>query len=783
MEIDKHIHLFNNTSDSESTLKDLLDKYIGYWKWFLFGITVSLCFAFLYLRYQVPLYEVNASILIKDEKKGGALSELSAFEDLGILKGNSNIDNEIEVLKSRSLMTLVAKELNLNVQYFIVQSPIDEEKFDSSPVLLVFEDGISASDNLKTDFTLSFNSNTTFNLFNKRDLGLHKLDETVSTEYGKIKIIPNPKVLYDLSGKEVKIVINPLLVIVDRFREAISISPVNAKSNVIAISLKDAVKERAEAIVNNLIKQHNTDAITDKNEVSKNTAAFINDRIQFITRELSEVEGDAEQFKTEHKLVDVESEAKVFLQNSSVSELEIVENNTQIKLADYMLDYTYKHANAGELIPTNLGLNDAAVSEIINNYNRLALDRNRILKNSSDKNPVIQNMDSQLLGLRNSLNESLINFKNSLQIKLQELNKQENGINSRIASVPKYEREYRVIQRQQQIKEALYLYLLQKREETNIALAVTIANAKVIDNAYSDGKTVAPKRKVVYLIFALFGVLLPLIILYVVEMLDNKVHGKSDIDKLHLPFLGDIPLTDSKNKVVVSKGDSSSIAEAFRLLRTNVDFMLGAAKNKGRTIFVTSTIAKEGKSFVALNLAASMSISGKRVLLIGMDLRAPKILKYLGIRDKEGITNFISDSTKNIEDFIFQAPGSDSLFLLPAGSIPPNPAELLMNVRVKEMFDSVKEMFDYVIVDTAPVGMVTDTLLLSEYADVFVYVVRANYLDKRMLSIAENVYKEKRLKNVAVLINGSDYKKGYGYGYGGYGYGNEKADRSNKRNK
>lgn len=766
---------FSFNDDSESTLKDILDKYAGYWKWFVVGVIISVLLAFLYLRYQVPLYEVNASILIKDDKKGGALSELSAFEDLGILKGNSNLDNEIEVLKSRALMMRVGEELNLNIQYFVQQSPIDDEKFNNSPVHFSFLDSKGNSVIKRNELLVAFKSNSQFDLFisDNKFFGSFLVGDTIATSFGRFTIKSNTLHEKELAGKEIRIVLTPLSNIVDRYREAISISPINAKSNVIVISLKDAVKERAESIVNNLIKQHNADGISDKNQVSTNTANFINERIRFITSELSEVESDAEQFKTTHKLVDVESEAKVFLQTGNEREGSILETTMQLKLVDYMYEYEIKHAELEDLIPTNLGLKDASISDISSTYNHLVLERNRILKNSSKKNPVIENIDEQLVALRTNLKESLRNFKNSLLIKLIELNKQENSINNKIASVPKYEREYRIIQRQQQIKEALYLYLLQKREETNIALAVTVANAKVIDNAYSDGKTVSPKKKMVYFIAVLLGLLCPLLILYVSEILDSKVHGKRDIDLLSLPFLGDIPLTESKDKIVVARGDDSSVAEAFRLLRTNVDFMLGSNRSKGKTIFITSTIGKEGKSFVALNLATSIAISGKKVLLIGMDLRAPKILKYLNLSEKEGLTNFISDDSKKLENFILRLPTIENLDLLPSGSIPPNPSELLMNVRVKEMFDSVKDIYDYVIVDTAPVGMVTDTLLLSDYADASVFVVRANFLDKRMLSIAECLYREKRFRNMAMLINGSDYKRGYGYGYGRYGYANE----------
>jgi tyrosine-protein kinase Etk/Wzc len=634
---------------------------------------------------------------------------------------------------------------------------------------------------LEAEYSVSITSERGFALSTVKGtkIGDFLFGQEIEREYGKIIILATGDLKKDdLVGKNIRIAVTPLRNVVDNYSEAIKIEPVNKTSNVILISLRDAVKEKAAAIVNNLIKQHNADAIADKNLVSKNTAEFINDRIKYITAELSAVEGDAEEFKTRHGLVDVESEAKLFLQTGTSSEQGILEANTQKALSDYMYDYIVQHNAAGDLIPSNLGLNDVSVANMITEYNKLVLDRNRILKNSSDKNPVVENLDAQLAGIRKSIKESLFNYQAALEIKIKELNRQETGINSKIATVPKYEREYRIIQRQQQIKETLYLYLLQKREETNIALAVTVANTKVIDKAYSNGEPVAPKRKVIYFTALLLGLIIPIIAFYIIDVLDNKVHGKHDVDRTGVPFLGDIPVSDSKTKMVVSRGGNSSIAEAFRLLRTNVDFMLGKTKSKGRTIFLTSTLGKEGKSFIALNLAASIAISGKKVLLIGMDVRAPKILEYLEMDAKEGLTNYVSDPSVQLEHIILKARTVENLDILPSGSIPPNPAELLMSPRIKTMFETVADLYEYIIVDTAPIGMVTDTLLVSSYADAFVYVVRAYFLDKRLLSVPGDLFKDKRLPNMAILINGTDKEKGYGYGYGygygGYGYGLEK---------
>lgn len=762
----------------ESSLKDILQNYLRHWKWFLISLLASLVLGFVYIRYQTPLYEVNATILIKDDKKGEIASELSAFEDLGILKSNKNIDNEIEVLKSRTLMTMVVKELNLDVTYFSYGRPIEHERYYNTPVVLNYTVK-NQEPRIKGNWVLIPESDKRFVLRDGKSnekLGSYAFGDAIDTKFGKIIFTTTPFFAEVYVNKDFRVVITPVNEVVDTYLRSVKVTPVNKTSNAIKISLRDAIPEKAADIINNLIKQHNLDAIADKNQVSRNTADFISDRIKFITEELSLVEGEAQDFKTRYKLTDVESDAKLFLETGSQSEAGVLEMNTQMRVAEFMNDYVQKHNQPGDLIPANLGLSDPALTAQIGEYNKLVQERNRLLKSSGEKNPVVENLDNQLISLKASIRESLVNLKTALQIRVREMSRKEGEINSKISSVPKYEREYRIIQRQQQIKEALYLYLLQKREETNIALAVTVANAKVIDPAYSDGEPVAPKQQIIYLAALIIGMIIPVMILYVSALADTKVHGKKDIDKLRIPYLGDIPLSESKDRLVVSGNSNSGIAEAFRLLRTNVDFMVGGSKTENKTVFVTSTVGKEGKSFVALNLAASLAISGRKTLLIGMDLRAPKILNYLGMEDKKGLSDLIMRDDVSPGDYIFRIPELDNLDVLPSGSIPPNPAELLMSSRIKDLFVLLKQQYDYIIVDTAPVGMVTDTLLLNAYADAFVYVVRANYLDKRLLTIAETVFREKRLSNMAILLNGSDHSKGYGYGYGygGYGYGADK---------
>ncbi|MCA9749782.1 MAG: polysaccharide biosynthesis tyrosine autokinase, partial [Romboutsia sp.] len=423
-------------------------------------------------------------------------------------------------------------------------------------------------------------------------------------------------------------------------------------------------------------------------------------------------------------------------------------------------------------IPTSIELGDNTVNSLTQKYNELMLEKKRYLETSTEKNPIVSNINEQLRSIRDNISQGLNNLESSQKISIDALTEQDRRINSRLYSAPKQERELRTIQRQQQIKEALFLYLLQKREEIAITLGVAEPNAKIIDQPISTFNPVSPKKSVYYLAAILFGLLIPFSFIYIKDFLDTKVGGREDIEKLlNIPILGDIPKVEGKN-FLITENDHSSMAEAFRILRTNLGFIT-THNESSKVIFITSTIAHEGKSFVSSNLAVSLALAGKKTLLIGMDIRAPRIKNYLNIRGEKGITNYIVESKISLNDIILDVPKIKNLNLISSGDIAPNPAELLMNSKVKELFDKVKKDYDYIIVDTAASSIVTDTILLRNFADVFIFVIRANFLDKRQLNFIKAIYKENKLPNLALLINGVDNKRTYQYGYG-YGFEYEK---------
>ncbi|MDO9275289.1 MAG: polysaccharide biosynthesis tyrosine autokinase [Lutibacter sp.] len=759
-----------NDTDESINLREQLENYLFHWKWFVLGVAVALVVAFFYLRYTPNQYSVSTIILVDDKNSGGLASELSAFEDLGLLGGSKAVlDNEIELLKSKSLAERVVKSLGTNVTFYKQGNVIKSELFrNDSPIKINFFSPDSVFHKLDTSFTVKITSESTFTLkdANGSKSKVHNFGDLIKTRFGEISVTPLKQGKFD-DEEEVIVQIVPFESVVNRYRNALQIQPVSKQASVLRLSLTDPVKPKAIEILDNLVAQYNNDAVEDKNLTAKNTNDFINQRILIVNEELSNVEKGAEQFKTANKLTDLATEAGLAVQSKSLVEKEVLELNTQLKLAEYVSDYV--NANPGELIPANLGVGDASVDGNTEKYNQLVLERNRILKGSSNINPVIVNLNGQIKNLEESIKQSLANSKTALKISLNAIKGQQSRFASTISEVPKQERMFRDMQRQQQIMETIYLYLLQKREENAITMAVTLPSAKIIDMAYGSNAPVAPKRNIIYLAALLLGVLVPFGVIYVRSLLDNKIHSRKDLETMvKAPILGDIPKTVSERKIVVSDSDRSSVAESFRLLRTNINFMLTRVKDGGKIIFVTSTISGEGKTFVSINLAAVLSLTDKKVLLIGADIRKPKIGDYLELTYERGLTHYLMDNSLKVIDII-ESVKEVNFDFISSNLIPPNPSELLMNGRFEEVLAYGKQHYDYVIVDTAPVNLVTDTLLLSHLADMFIYVVRANYLDKRLLSIPKMMYEEKRLPNMAMLVNSTDLERGYGYGYG-YGY-------------
>ena len=773
---------FNNT-EGEFNIKEELAKYLRYWRWFVVFSFISILTAYLFLRYETSVYKIDAAIMIKDNQKSGISKDLAAFADLGIIGNSSanNPDNEIEIIKSRKILGHVVDSLNLQTSYFKKGNVKSTEIYKKVPFTFeVLDTNINLTEN---PFLVELvdKNNFKISLLEEDEFSLHSFSENIEKEYGHFKLT---KTAYfeeffgdDAVEEEFIIFIQDKDVIINNLQESISASLPNELSSIINLSIKHPNKQKAEAILDELIKQYNLDGINDKNIVSEKTINFINNRLIGIKDTLESIQDLARNYKTKNNITGLSNEGQIALTLAEEQNKVLRKINTELKLAKWVQESLENSNNLQELLPQNLGFSEASIVSSIETYNQLVITRNRLLQNAGVSNPVLVQLTQELSAARKNLATSINNLIYSLELQNEQLAKEANIVNSKVSSIPILERGFIDIARQQYIINDLYTYLLKKKEETSISLAITVPNAKIIDKAYANPIPIAPKKKIIYLGALIIGLLIPFGFIYVKDLLDTKIHTRDDVEKgTNIPFLGDIPHSDSNKKIVISKTTRSSTAEAFRLMRTNMQFMLPTSDTKKtKTIFITSTTSGEGKSFIAANLATALSLTEKKVLLLGMDLRAPKETIYLGLPDQIGVTNYLTKDDISIDDIKFKVGETKNLDVISSGVIPPNPAELLSSAKLNELFTSLQnDDYDYIIVDTAPVSLVTDTLLISKYADLFLYIIRANYLDKKVFKFIQSFYDDKKLPNMSVVLNDTDLNYGYGntYGYGyGYGYG------------
>lgn len=771
--------------EEQIDFKASLFKYIIRWPWFVASVIICMACAWIYLKQSTPAYNINASILIKDEKKGGMLgSEFSGLEDLGLLNPSKNIDNEIEILQSKSLIKDVVNELGLYIDYtaskgfktvdlygsspiLVHYSPKDAELLDAPMLLTV---GYQKNGQIEVNVTTGKGSDEE-KTFNK---SFTELPAVLSGEKGTITFMPNSQVPITENGK-LEITIQHPLAVAKNYRKALAIEPTSKTTSVATISISNTNKKRGEDFINKLVEIYNRDANDDKNEVAQNTARFIDERIAIINQELGTTEQELESFKRESGLTDLSSDAKLAIAEKSGYEKLCVENGTQLNLIKYLSDYLNKPENANTTLPVNVGLDDEALTSLISQYNALILERNRLRRASSDSNPVVRRLDSNIDDMHASLLTTINSVYKGLLITKADLDRQAGKYAGQISNAPAQERRFVSIQRQQEIKAGLYLMLLQKREENNIALAATANNAKIIDDALADDVPISPNKKIIYLAALVLGFGIPVAIIYILSLLSYRIEGHSDVERLtRVPVIGDVPLNDSDEKyaIAVRENDNDIMAETFRSLRTNLLFMLGDPDKK--VILVTSTTSDEGKTFIASNLAVSLALLGKKVVIVGLDIRKPGLNKVFHISHKErGITQYlVAPQSTDLRSMIQSSDLSANLHILPGGTIPPNPTELLARKSLDDAIELLKKDYDYVVLDTAPIGMVTDTQLIARVADISVYVCRADYTHKNDYQLINELYANKRLPGLCTVINGLDMKKkkyGYYYGYGKYG--------------
>ncbi len=764
----------------------IIKLYTRRWKWFLISLGSFLLIALIYLRYAVPKYASLAKIqiLLDDNSK---TPELSLFNDVNMLAANnSKMDDEIEVLNSRSNFVQVAKNLNLNISFFVKGNIRDTELYGSYPLRLNFLAPDSTLYNSKTTFFVEVLSSNEF-IFTDGSGESEKylFGNTVRTEAGSLVITPNINEFGILDGQYYQISIKPLFEVAENYKKKTIIIQSKEYSSIIHLKLDDPVPNRGREILAELIKVFNENAISARKEIADKTSTFINDRITEIYSNLSDVDDTAENFKADRGLADIASQASVNISAGAENRRRLQDMSTQLSIANSMRDFLETQAGY-ETLPSNIGLQDNSITSTTEKYNQLAIERRRLLESSNEKNPTIVNLDKQLEGLKKSLQARLIGMSNNLYLQVNNLENQLSRINSRIYSAPKNERALRDITRQQQTKESLYLYLLQKREESQITFASKSPKSSIVDQPYSvTYKPVSPKPSVVFLSALVLGLLFPVSIIYLNSLLDNKIHNKRELEDYirNVPILAEIPKLNKNEAKLASTSDRSVLAESLRILRENLDYLLKSKKgnedSKKNIVFVTSSVSGEGKTLIISNLASMIAATKKSVLLIGADIRNPKLHDYFEntnsvssseVPGHKGLSEFLLGDVIKAKDIIVSANKEGlNLDIVFSGKIPPNPTELLGNERIGELFEQVSDKYDYVLVDTAPVIPVSDTLLLSKYANQFLYIVKAGSTDKKVLDFPLKLKEDKKIMDLAFVVN---YVKGTDLGYGGkYGYG------------
>ena len=782
--IDERKDKLGEQSEEQVNIQELLFRYLIHWPWFVISIIICIACAWGYLRLTTPIYNISATVLIKDEKKGGGASMSSDLEKMGLegfVSSSSNVDNEIEVLRSKSLAREVVNNLGLFVTYMDEDEFPSKELYHTSPVLVSLTH--QEADKLPGRMEINMILQPTGALGVQITVGekeyrkqFDKLPAVFPTDEGTVAFFANNDTLSAVcpenitKERHITAFINRPFSVLKEYVNSLSIAPTSKTTSVVVISLENTNTRRGRDYINKLLEMYNINANNDKNEVAQKTAEFIDERIGIISKELGSTEQDLENFKRSAGITDLSSEAQIALTGNAEYEKKRVENQTQINLV--MDLQRYMKGNEYEVLPSNIGLQDAASAGAIDRYNQMLVERKRLLRTSTENNPTIINLDTSIRAMRTNVQATLDATLKGLKITKEDLAREASRYSRRINDAPTQERQFVSIARQQEIKSGLYLMLLQKREENAITLAATANNAKIIDEALADDNPISPKKTIVYLAALVLGVGLPVGVIYLIGLTKFKIEGRADVEKLtSLPVVGDIPLADEKTgSIAVFENQNNLMSETFRNVRTNLQFMLENGKN---VILVTSTISGEGKSFISANLAISLSLLGKKVVIVGLDIRKPGLNKVFNIPKKEhGITQYLTNTTANLMDFVQPSDINKNLFILPGGTVPPNPTELLARGGLEKAIETLKANFDYVILDTAPVGMVTDTLLIGRVADLSVYVCRADYTHKAEFTLINELAENNKLPNLCIAVNGLDLnsrKYGYYYGYGKYG--------------
>lgn len=778
-----------NENENSFDFRTIITILILNWQWFALSVFIFMCGALIYLRYKSPVYQVSVKMLIKDDNNnsmyGSSNQMLSNMSDMGFISASNGIENEVEIIKSRILTRETVKELRLYVDYKVKGMVKDNPIYKTQPISVDIDPaGLEKMNETLTPVSMILKKNgNTYNVEGKAfdedgkpapfKTSFNKLPATLKTKAGVLTFTANEQGVD--TNKDIYITIRPPMAVAAAYSGAMSVEPTSKMTSIALITINDIIPKRAEDFLRQHAICYNRQANIDKNEIAVKTEQFINERLEKINKELGTTENELETYKKHNKLVQLRLDATQTITQANQYSEKLADAKMQIQLLDYLREHVDQPQNKYQIIPSNVGLRDQSSTALINSYNQAVMNRNRLLRGSSEIAPQVQAITSELDNLESSIRTALLQARHTAEIQMQNIERQYAMYNDRVANTPEQERILTQIGRQQEVKSGLYLMLLQKREENSISLAATADKGKLIDDPIFNGK-VSPKKTMIMLVSFIIGFGLPLLIIYLIQIMRYKIEGHEDVARLtSLPVIADVALTnDDGNGIAVHENENNQIDEIFRAMRTNIQFMLEEGQ---KVVMFTSSTSGEGKTFNAVNVAISFATLGKKVILIGLDIRKPRLARIFNFSrsTKLGVTNLLTKEHVSMEDIEKQTLPSGvsaNLDVMPAGPVPPNPTELLAREHLSEIINLLKEKYDYIILDTAPAGLVTDSLQIGKVADVSVIVCRADYTPKASFELFNRLHAEGKLPKMCYVLNGVDMSKkkyGYYYGYGKYG--------------
>ncbi len=771
----------NNMQDNWS-LRDIWEIVLGNIWLYVISCAIALSIAAAYIVVTPPKYERYASILIKDDEQDPMSQN---FQDIGVFKSNTNVGNEVRVLKSTAVMSEVVERLGLQFVYKEQKRGLRwVDIYNRTPFRVVTD---TLMQRMSVNFDIQFTTASEYEISelvingNAVDVGRNltgKVGEPFVTPYGSMTINSTSFLTEECIDNDYTFAKLDVVGVAKDYISRLNVSLSSDGTSIVNLSLVDERLQRADNVLNTLIAVYNENWIKDKNEIKSSTSHFINSRLAIIERELESVDGDIAKFKSDELIPDVSAVANIQLQQTTQNGIEQTAVKNRLNMSLYIQEYLESAIESDNLLPANTGIENGAIESQITKYNELLLQRNLLLANSSESNPIVADMTTNLRSIKEIINTSIKDYIHTLNIQLENLQVQEDQNKAKLSSTPNQAKELLGVERQQMIKEQLFLYLLQKREENELSQAFSAYNTKVISYADGTGVPKEPKKSMIVLFALAIALILPSLFIIVKESFDTLIKNKKDLEGLNIPYIGTIPFVKShKDKgektdsnIVVSTGSRSVESEAFRVIRTNLDFMFDEKTTGAHIIQTISLVPNSGKTFVSANLALSMALKETKVLVIDGDIRKKTLSNFLGSTSTTGLSEYLSGKNDSIDKMILKGTINPNLDIIPVGTIPPNPSELLLRPRFEELLNTLRERYDYIFIDCPPVEIVPDAAIIGRFCTSSIFVIRAENLDKRLLPEVENLYESKKYNNMSILLNGVK-SRGNGYGYGGYGYG------------